>query len=50
MAILVVLNLDVSELEHFFKLQIYQNSKFIVFEIVKMAIFDIQISAKIDFM
>ena len=45
--ILEAINLDVGKFEPFLKSQIYQNSKLRVPEIVKMAIFYIQILLKL---
>ena len=47
LAILNVLNIDIGNFEQFFKSQIYQNSKLEVSEIVKMAIFVIQVLSKL---
>ena len=47
LALLEVLNFNFIKFETFLKFQIYKNSKLRVSEIVKMAIFDIQIVPKL---
>ena len=49
LAILEVLNLDVNKFEHFLKSQIYLNSKFIEYKIVKVGNFWDSNFPKIDF-